>query len=294
MQNTWTFWRNHQAACRKRDWFRWAGRWAVATGMLLAGVGFIAPTAASQPSEPTTNNPSALAAPLAKLLELVIRDQFREDFVDDDNWGGTRRVVTGYRITGKPFDWHVRHNKAEVNDGLWEKYAVRLIHPDEELHVRIADLAWRDGALAYSLHLTARLRGDARWERWRSGVKMLNSHAVAKTTVDVSLTGTVRFKLLADEGFPGMAVEPQVTTLQVKLRDFDLEKVSKLDGIAAHELGDSLLPKLQRELNRRQPKVVAKLNRSLEKQYDKLRFSPQAFVSSGWSKLQDSLGGDKK
>jgi hypothetical protein len=260
--------------------------------MLLLGVVFIAPSAAAQPSEPNPNNASALAAPLAKLLELVIREQFREDFVDDDNWGGTRRVVNGHKIKGKPFEWRVRPNMANVKDGLWEKYAVRLIHPDQSLYVQVTELAWRDGRLVYTIDLTAQVQGDARWERWRRGIKMLNAHVVAEATVDVQLSGEVQFKMLTGADFPGVGVEPTFTALQVKLREFDLERVSKLDGIAAHELGDGLKPKLQRELNRREEKTVAKLNRSLEKRYDSLRFSPQMFVSSGWSKLQDSLGGE--
>jgi hypothetical protein len=251
----------------------------------IAAQTVIGPAPQPSPEAP----PAAVGAPLERLLELVVREQFREDFVDDDDWGKTRRVVNGHKIKGKPFEWRVRPNMANVKDGLWEKYAVRLRNPDERLHVEITELVWRNGRLAYTVNLMADVRGDARWERWRRGFKMLNAHVVADATVAVQLSGEVRFEFLTGADFPGVAVEPRFTALDIQLREFDLQQVSKLDGIAAHELGEGMKPQLQRELNRREEKIVAKLNRSLEKRYDQLRFSPQAFVASGWSKLQDSL-----
>jgi hypothetical protein len=46
---------------------------------------------------------------------------------------------------------------------------------------------------------------------------------------------------------------------------------------------------IQKELNRREPKIVAKLNKSIEKRKDRLRLSPQDFARTGWAKLQESM-----
>ena len=246
----------------------------------------------------------ALAAPVAEkggspagsgqslisdFLEQVVRDQLKDEYVDDDDWGKTRRVTVGYQVKGKPFEWDLKSRKKQVNDGLWEKYKVRLVNPEEHLHVSVSKLEMQDGRLTFGISLVAKLDGDARLERWRQGIKMLNAHVEAVGTVEIHLEGAIGIKLTTGDALPAIAIEPAITDLDIKLLKFDLKRISKLDGPAAHELGDGLKDKIQRELNRREPKIVAKLNKSIEKRKDKLRLSPQDFARTGWSKLQESL-----
>ena len=145
------------------------------------------------------------------------------------------------------------------------------------------------GRIVFGLTLSAKLAGDARWERWRQGIKMLNTHIEADGKVDIYLAGEIGIKLVSGDTLPAVAIEPVITKVDIMLRQFDLERVSKLDGIAAHELGEGLKDRIQKELNRREPKIVAKLNKSIEKRKDKLRLSPAEFARTGWSKLQESL-----
>lgn len=228
---------------------------------------------------------------LTGFLEQVVRDQLKTEYVDDDDWGKTRRVTVGYQLKGKPFEWDLKKRTKEVNDGLWEKYKVRLIDPDENLHLRLSKLEMADGRLVFELALSARLAGDARLERWRQGIKMLNAHVEADGTIDVTLSGSVGIRLVKSDGtLPAVAIEPVLTDVDIKLRKFDLKRVSKLDGGAAHELGDSLKETIQNELNRRESKIVAKLNKSIEKRKDRLVLSADEFARTGWAKLQKSLG----
>ena len=226
---------------------------------------------------------------ITEFVEQIVRDQLKTEYVDDDDWGKTRQIVVGYKIKGKPFNWHVRHDKKEVNDGLWEKYTVRLVDPDEHFHMRVSQLEMHGGKIAFGLSLSAKLSGDARLERWRQGVKMLNTHVEADAAVDIFLAGEIGIKLVSGETLPAVAIEPTISKIDIKLRQFDLQRVSKLSGIAAHELGEGLEERIQKELNRREAKIVAKLNKSIEKRKDKLRLSPAEFASTGWSKLQESL-----
>jgi hypothetical protein len=68
--------------------------------------------------------------------------------------------------------------------------------------------------------------------------------------------------------------------------------VSKVGGSAAHELGDSLKGTVAKELRKREPKIVAKLNKAIEKRQADLRLSPQKLVASGLSKIPSLLGND--
>lgn len=234
------------------------------------------------------DGPSSL---LSSFIEQLIRDQLREEYVDDDDWGKTRRVTVGHTITGKPFRWELEPRKKVVNDGLWEKYTVRLVDPDEHLNVRVNRLEMQGGKVVFALSLSAKLDGDARLERWRQGVKMLNSHVEAVATVDIELAGEIGIRMTTGNGaLPAVALEPAMTDVDIKLKKFKLKRISKLDGGLAHDLGDSLKDTLQQELNRREPKIVAKLNKSIDKRKDQLVLSADQFAKSGWDKLQE-LGG---
>jgi hypothetical protein len=227
---------------------------------------------------------------LAELIEQIVLDQLKTEYIDDDDWGKTRRVTVGYQVKGKPFEWDLKRRTKEVNDGLWEKYKVRLVNPNEHLHVQLSRLEIQGGRMAFGLSLTAKLACDARVERWRQGIKMLNAHVEAEGTVEIQLAGEVGIKLVSGETLPAVAIEPAISDVDLKLRKFNLKRISKLEGKAAHELGDGLKDTIQRELNRREPKIVTKLNKSIEKRKDKFRLSPEEFARTGWTKLQASLG----
>jgi hypothetical protein len=128
---------------------------------------------------------------IAKFIEEIVREQLKTEYLDDDDWGKTRKVTVGYRVKGKPFEWDLKRRTKVVNDGLWEKYKVRLIDPNEHLHVQLSRLEFKDGRVAFGLSLRARLAGDARLERWRQGIKMLNAHIEAEGTVAVHLQGKI-------------------------------------------------------------------------------------------------------
>jgi hypothetical protein len=266
-------------------------RWTFWFFLVLNGTsadGFLPPARAADAAKPTAE---ADSSPLSGLIETVIRDQLKTDYVDDDHWGQTRRATVGYKVTGKPFEWDLKSRKKEVNDGLWEKYHVRLVDPDEHLHINITRLEMTPtGRIAFELTLSAKLAADARVERWRMGVKMLNASADAEAVVEIRLAGDVGIKLVTGEILPGVAIEPKIADVKLKLLKFDLKRLSKIEGRTAHELGDSLKDTIQKELHRREPKIVAKLNKSIAKRQDKLQLSPEEFVRSGWSKLQQPAG----
>lgn len=259
-----------------------AGEPAAATGPLAVG------TVRANTAAPASQDASPV---LSGFLEQVLRDQFREPYVDDDDWGKTRRV-TVQEITGKPFQWKLETREKVVNDGLWEKYSVWLADPDEHLDVHITHLEWHDNKVLFTLSASARLEGDARLERWRQGVKMLNTHLEARATVGIVLTGEVAFRLTSGNGsLPAVAIEPTIADLDIRLKKLKLKRISKLDGSLVHELGDGLKDTIQHELNRREPKVVGRLNKSIGKHKDQLVLSAEQFAKAGWSKLQHNLEG---
>ncbi len=84
-------------------------------------------------------------------------------------------------------------------------------------------------------------------------------------------------------------LDPHVAAIRLELIDLDVHRISKLGGKAAHELGDSFTPMLARQLKHREAKLTAKANASIAKHRDRLRLPVNAFITSGWAKLQSLL-----
>ena len=135
------------------------------------------------------------------------------------------------------------------------------------------------------IYLTAILHGETRYERWRQGIKMLNFVAEADATAQVRLDCEVGLKFVPGKFLRDLVLEPKVTGAGLELLYLDVQRISKIGGDAAHEIGDSLKPTIAKELHHREAKVVEDLNRSIEKRRDRLRFSADELLTSKWSKI---------
>jgi len=86
-----------------------------------------------------------------------------------------------------------------------------------------------------------------------------------------------------------LVVDPKVTTLDIKLLEFQLNKLSKLEGWTARQLGDAVEGTISHELHEQQPKLIAKINAGIDKKKDRLHFSPEQALAGGLGKLQTLL-----
>jgi hypothetical protein len=224
------------------------------------------------------------------LIRQIILDELKPQYEDRKHWGQKGRVITGVKIKGKWFEPHLEKRTKEVNDGLWQRYVVTLIEPEKNLHVHFDQARSVDAnRFAFSLSLECKMRGEAHVERWRKGVKMLNVSAQGDMVVRARLDCDLAIRLEPGKFVSDVVLDPRVTAVDLQLVDLDLRRVGVLGHDIAHELGDSLTPIITHELDQREAKIVAKANASIQKRRDRLRFSLQQFLRSGWSKFQTTF-----
>ncbi len=244
----------------------------------------------SAETEPAANGATFDVEPFQELVRQVILDELKPQYEDRKHWGQQGRVVTGIKVKGKWFEPYLEKRTKEVNDGLWQRYVVTLIEPEKNLHVRLDHAHSLDSKrIAFSLLMRSKLSGEAHIERWRKGVKMLNVSALGDMLVEARLDCDVAIRLEPGKLVSDVVLDPRVTAVNLRLVDLDLRRVGVLGHDIAHELGDSLKPILAHELAEREPKIVAKANASINKRRDRLRFSLEDFLKSGWSKLQTTI-----
>jgi hypothetical protein len=243
---------------------------------------------------PTIVVPTSTAPPrlnfeesLSSIVRQLVIDSLPRQYTDDKNWGKTTNVVNGLKIEHDGDGLKIRKHTHEVNDGLWKEYRAELVDPNKELRIRVDNVhSSGPNQTSLQLFLAARLHGQARLEQWKDGVKLLNLNTEAECKIEARLDMDVRWRWEPGSLFGEMTVEPKVTRAELRLVDFDLQKVSKLQGWAARELGDGLKHTIAKQLQREEPKLVEKINSAIQKKQSHLHFSPDAAVTNGLSKLE--------
>jgi hypothetical protein len=232
---------------------------------------------------------------LSDLVRRILLENLPTEIAGDNDWGQQREIRSGLMFERENGRLRVQNRTKEVNDGLWTNYRVTLIDPKQNLRVHIAGLRRvAPGRLAFQLFLSAKLDGEARYERWRRGVKMLNFKADARSTVEAELDCEVTFHLVPGAFLGDFVVEPRVIGVKLALADIDLERVSRIDGHAAEELGDRLRHALDKELRGRQDQVAAKLNEAARAHLERLRFSSERLLAVGLATAQDLIVKSRK
>ena len=235
--------------------------------------------------------PAELSAPLneslSNLAQRIVLENLPKQFVDQRDWGHTTRVMNGLHFDNDGDRLKIEKHTKEVKDGIWKQYRIDLIDPEHQLHIQIANLRQIDSTRsAFQVLLSAKLHAEGRWEQWKDGVKLLNVNAEADGRIEARLDWVMAIDWKPTGLLGQITVEPKVTGARLELVDFDLKKVSKIEGKLAHELGERLKDTLAKKLHDEEPKVVDKLNKAIEKRQDHLRFSPGDVVEGSFSKLE--------
>jgi hypothetical protein len=227
------------------------------------------------PAAPTANVSADVVSAVAARL---ISDAIPREYERSKDWGRTKRITTGIRSSGNFFDFDIHRRKTEVNHGVWKKYRITLVEPEKNLQVEITNLR-RIEANRFGLTLTvnAKLHGWARAKVYDRGIHIIALEADADTTAHLTLDAEFSVETVPTSAYlPGVAVRPVVTDARLKLKQFRLNRISDLRGSLAKELGDGLRHVLDDELSG--PKLVAKLNRSIEKRRERLQLTPDMLL----------------
>jgi hypothetical protein len=214
---------------------------------------------------------------IANIVAGMIADAIPREYEKYKDWGNTKRITTGLDLKGHVWDPKINRRKSEVNDGIWKHYRVTLIEPDKSLVVRIDNLRSLDaGKVAFTLNITAKVHGWAQTRVFEDGIPLGTYTAEGDSVVNLSIDGEVALETTPSSFLSGVAIRPHVTAAWVKLDDFRLTRIGELKGSLAHELGDGMRHLIEDELDG--PKLVDKLNHSLDKHREKLKITPEKLL----------------
>jgi hypothetical protein len=246
----------------------------VAAIVLLLGCGV---TRRAQAAPPDAAARAALAATLSGLIRQAIPTQYDKQ----KDWGATKEIVVGVRPEGRPFHIHWRERKKTVNHGVWKHYKLRIVEPDRSLRVHLTDLRpLPAGKMGFTLQIDAQLDAWSRAKLYQYGVHLIALEVEGDMQIQLDLAGEVGLQVAMVEGAPGMAVVPVVTDARLSFDRFNLRRVSNARGPLVRELSDGVGRVVEEEING--PRLVAKINRAIDKKRDRLVFTTADLLRSQW------------
>lgn len=228
------------------------------------------------------------------LAELAIRHAPRT-YDGDKGWGDTKEIFSGIKFDPKGLRLRPSRRTKEVRHGRWIKYELVLpepkpgadkTHPDGlvatvhrvsksgdiPLNSPFSDQSnthWRiDSSVETPMTFTARV------ERWNRGVQLYSISFKGKMRVRLDSTTSLAFHADYAEVPPAFVINPKIIKSELQLKEFEVDRVSKIGGDVAEEWGE-MIEKVVREvfLAKQNEKLTGKLNKSIDKHRDDLRLS---------------------
>lgn len=241
---------------------RFEYRYSIFPSILLLFAHCLPAQAEASHAKPTPANP--LTAAFAQIIENAIPREYQKS----KDWGNTKNVTVGLRADG----WKIHRRKKPVKHGVWKRYRVRLAEPEKRLNVEIRGVRpLENGGFAFTLALKAKFDLWARAKVYQHGIHLIALEADADATIDLEVDCQLAVHLHTQEGRSGVALDPRVIDSRLNLVDFNLHRVSNAKGPIVRELGEELPGLLKKELQG--PKLVAKLNRAIDKKRERLELA---------------------
>lgn len=242
------------------------------------------PTVAEPNSEaavdPRQHMPAVEASQLTDLLEYLIRENIPAVYEDKDDWGKTKRVYAGVRLRRDGWRLETKRRWRELNHGAWRRVAVQRADPDETLLVRLSAFEPAGvGRWRYELLLESPIQIVAQWMQWSLDVRLWQLTAEADARVQLRIAGSIGILVDPIRVPPDLVVDPIVEEADFRISYFELQRVGKIRGDVAEELGELAYEVLDEAVIKPARRdIVARLNRQIDRKRDNLRLSPSAWI----------------
>lgn len=228
--------------------------------------------------EPALPPSEFLAKEFASLIQGIIPDKYERK----KGWGKTKKIQVGFSTHSNGLIPRIRKKEKAVNHGVWKRYRVTQIEPEKNLSIQIKNLRTvSPGRIGLTLLMDSKIHGWAQAKVYNRGIHVIALTTECDTIVQLQIDCEVGIKLTASSLLFGIEVDPVVTDSRLQLKDFRLKRVGEMKGPVIKELSSSLRHVIEDVL--KPSKLTKKLNRSIDKKRDRLKFSPDKFFDTDWA-----------
>jgi len=224
----------------------------------------------------------------------LVRQQLPQDYEKRKNWGHTAKSFDGVSIKVEDGKIKTHRKYKEKNDGEWQMYRVKLKDPEEKFDVQIANIRkLADGKVGLEITAVASLEVFGRQSLWQHGVQLYSLSAEADARVRLWASAEVATHMDLTRFPPDISLAPEIRAAKLEIPDFRMRRIGELHGPLVRSLSYATREALEAKLAEDNEKLVAKLNRAIDKQEKKLKLSLVDVMRSKWRGLLDGESGKK-
>ncbi|WP_164100806.1 hypothetical protein [Candidatus Laterigemmans baculatus] len=221
-------------------------------------------------SEEATSSVQSLAAWAVTQLPRV--------YEGDKDWGETKKVWAGVKVRFDGLKLKTNRRFRELRHGRWARYQLSLPAAEQggpAVEIVIDRVHQSpDGRWQIEATITAPMAFVARVERWNLGVQWYSVSVEGDLRVRLRSTTTVGFYADYSEVPPALTVDPRVEMAELAIERFEVDRISKIGGDVAEELGDFLEDVFRdRLVEKENQRLATKLNKAIDKKRARLRWS---------------------
>jgi len=237
--------------------------------------------------EPASETDSFTPSPeFQEWITNLARQQLPENYEKRKNWGHTAKSFDGISVRLDQGQLKTHRKYEEKNDGTWQLYRVRLKEPDEKFDIQIANVRkLADGKIGMEITAVASLEVFGRQSVWQHGVQLYSLSAEADARVRLWSSVEVATHLDVARFPPDISLNPEVVAAKLEIPDFRIRRIGELHGPLVRSLSHATREALEEKLAEDNAKLVARLNRAIDKQEKKLKLSLADIMQSKWRGL---------
>lgn len=238
----------------------------------LTGLGGLAWGQSAQ--APDASFEALQAARFNELISRLARENVPHTFEDTSDWGMTDTRWDGLHVERDGLRITTKRRRKEVNHGDWKMYSCELVDPQNAFQISVHDVRVdSDEHARFDVTVDAQLKVHGRVSKWVKGVQLysISADANAKVRITMSCQVAVDFEFVNFP--PDILLNLDVDAAELELQQFDVYSVSKLGGETAQQLGRAMRHILEKKLEEKRDRLIAKINHKIDERQDDLRLS---------------------
>lgn len=205
---------------------------------------------------------------LSPILEDAVHRSLPSSFKDESDWGRTHEFTKRLKVRGKWNSLKLERVREAQNHGDWVRYLGDIEDPNQHVRIWIEDLQVGPMRSTCQIHARVEFQGEAEFQQWVRGVRLLGVSVVAEATVKIRLDVQLDSKWNMATLVSTAELTPKVTGGQIELERFYVHRIGKAHGEVAEQIGEQLEGTLAKKLSSKEEKLVREANKAISKELE--------------------------
>ena len=262
----------------------------------LVILAFVSTQAQAKQTTPAVSNPTAQVSnrtpnstqtdageKIDQLLTRLVLENIPHEFEDTKDWGRQVERWDGIKFRREGLKIETKRRKKLVNDGTWTRYSVQLRDPKEKFSIQIKNMREpAENKFALEVHFVSELSLKVRHSKWLRGVQLFSVSAEGFASLRLVVSVDLEIKPVSFKLPPDFVVSPVVKKADIVLDEFRIDRIGKLGGEVSQQITKAIRSELEEKIEKKEPKLVLRMNKEIDKNRDDLRISIADSIHAKW------------